>query len=83
MVSLPVIVGVIVVLYLLSAIKILPEYERGVMQADYLERFVAAREAVKRLPIRMDDRRGRKLSQIRLGARRARSEMPNVAFSTD
>lgn len=48
------------------------EYERGVMPSHELERFVAGREQVKRLPMLIDDRRGRTLNQIRLGARRAR-----------
>lgn len=48
------------------------DYERGVMGQDELSRFFAAREAVKRLPMRIDDRRGRTLNQVRLGARRAR-----------
>lgn len=48
------------------------DYERSVMGQDELSRFFAAREAVKHLPMRIDDRRGRTLNQVRLGARRAK-----------
>jgi replicative DNA helicase len=48
------------------------DYERGVMGQEELSRFFAAREAVKRMPMRIDDRRGRTLNQVRLGARRAK-----------
>lgn len=48
------------------------DFERGVMGEAELVRFVKAREAVKRLPMLIDDRRGRTMNQVRLGARRAR-----------
>lgn len=47
-------------------------FEQGTMQKDHLKRFLAARQRVQKLPIRIDQRRGLALNQIRLGARRAR-----------
>lgn len=48
------------------------EFERNEMSKDHLRRFMAARSRVQKLPIRIDQRRGLSLNQIRLGARRAK-----------
>lgn len=48
------------------------DYDRDLLDSQQLEKFITAREAVRQMPIKVDDRRGRTLNQIRLGARRAR-----------
>lgn len=54
------------------------EFERGVMEQAHLKRFLSAREAVRKLPILIDQRRGLKLSQIRMGARRAKTRFEHA-----
>lgn len=48
------------------------DFELNRMNREELRRFLTAREEVRGLPIKSDERRGLKLEQIRLGARRAR-----------
>lgn len=49
------------------------DYERRLLHGDMLERFEEAKAAIKRLPIRWDEKQGRTIGQIRMGGRRLRT----------
>lgn len=49
------------------------DYERKLLHGEILEHFEKAKAAIKRLPIRWDEKQGRTISQIRMGGRRLKT----------
>lgn len=56
------------------------DYERRMLHADVLERFESAKAAIKRLPIRIDEKQGRTIGQIRMGGRRLKTAFGREAI---
>lgn len=56
------------------------DYERRLLHGELLERFEAAKAKIKRLPILWDDKKGRTVSQIRMGGRRLKTSFGRKAI---
>lgn len=56
------------------------DYERRMLHGETLERFESAKAAIKRLPIRWDDKQGRTIGQIRMGGRRLKTAFGREAI---
>lgn len=54
------------------------DYEQGNLSGEQLKRFEAAKAIVRNMPILWDDKRGRTIGQIKLGARRLKTRMEQM-----